>query len=134
MLHHPTLDKLQQLRLSGMHKALREQLDLPEIEDLSFEERLGLLADRELTEREDRRLQSRLRQAKLRQNACLEDIDYRAPRGLDKALITQLSTGQWCCCQRKSAAICRGLARCRWMLRAPPGRAVVGVTGAGFSG
>jgi DNA replication protein DnaC len=95
MLHHPTLDKLQQLRLTGMHKALREQLALPEIEDLSFEERLGLLADRELTEREDRRLQSRLRQAKLRQNACLEDIDYRAPRGLDKALITQLATGQW---------------------------------------
>ena len=95
MLHHPTLDKLQQLRLSGMHKALGEQLDLPEIEDLNFEERLGLLADRELTERENRRLQTRLRQAKLRQNACLEDIDYRAPRGLDKALITQLSTGQW---------------------------------------
>ena len=95
MLHHPTLDKLQQLRLTGMHKALREQLDLPEIEDLSFEERLGLLADRELTEREDRRLQTRLRQARLRQNACLEDIDYRAPRGLDKALIAQLANGQW---------------------------------------
>jgi DNA replication protein DnaC len=95
MLHHPTLDKLQQLRLTGMHKALREQLDLPEIEDLSFEERLGLLADREMTEREDRRLQTRLRQARLRQNACLEDLDYRAPRGLDKALITQLATGQW---------------------------------------
>lgn len=95
MLHHPTLDKLQQLRLTGMHKALREQLALPEIEDLSFEECLGLLVDRELTEREDRRLQTRLRQARLRQNACLEDIDYRAPRGLDKALITQLATGQW---------------------------------------
>jgi DNA replication protein DnaC len=95
MLHHPTLDKLQQLRLTGMHKALREQLALPEIEDLSFEERLGLLADRELTEREDRRLQTRLRQARLRQNACLEDIDYRAPRGLDKALIAQLANGQW---------------------------------------
>ena len=68
---------------------------LPEIEDLSFEERLGLLADRELTEREDRRLQTRLRQARLKPSACLEDIDYRAPRGLDKALITQLATGQW---------------------------------------
>jgi DNA replication protein DnaC len=95
MLHHPTLEKLQQLRLTGMHKALREQLALPDIEDLSFEERLGLLADRELTEREDRRLHTRLRQAKLKQNACLEDIDYRAPRGLDKALITQLASGQW---------------------------------------
>jgi DNA replication protein DnaC len=95
MLHHPTLDKLQQLRLTGMLKALREQLDLPEIETLSFDERLGLLTDRELTERDNRRLQTRLRQAKLKQNACLEDIDYRASRGLDKATITQLATGQW---------------------------------------
>lgn len=95
MLHHPTLDKLSSLRLSGMHKALQEQLALPDIDHLSFEERLGLLADRELTERENRRLQTRLRQAKLKQSACLEDLDTRTPRGLDKALITQLATGQW---------------------------------------
>lgn len=95
MLPHPTLDKLSALRLSGMHKALQEQLALPDIDHLSFEERLGLLADRELTEREDRRLQTRLRQAKLKQSACLEDLDTRTPRGLDKALITQLATGQW---------------------------------------
>ena len=95
MLHHPTLDKLQQLRLTGMHQALREQATLSDIDTLSFEERLGLLADRELTEREDRRLQTRLRQARLKQNACLEDLDYRTPRGLDKGLITQLATGQW---------------------------------------
>lgn len=95
MLTHPTLDKLSALRLSGMHKALQEQLALPDIDHLSFEERLGLLADRELTEREDRRLQTRLRQAKLKQSACLEDLDTRTPRGLDKALITQLATGQW---------------------------------------
>jgi DNA replication protein DnaC len=95
MLHHPTLDKLSALRLTGMHKALQEQLALPDIDHLSFEERLGLLVDRELTEREDRRLQTRLRQAKLKQSACLEDLDTRTPRGLDKALITQLATGQW---------------------------------------
>lgn len=95
MLTHPTLDKLQQLRLTGMYKALREQGSLPNIDDLSFDERLGLLADRELTEREDRRLQTRLRQARLKQSACLEDLDTRTPRGLDKALITQLATGQW---------------------------------------
>lgn len=95
MLPHPTLDKLSALRLSGMHKALQEQLALPDIDHLSFEERLGLLADRELTERENRRLQTRLRQAKLKQSACLEDLDTRTPRGLDKALITQLATGQW---------------------------------------
>lgn len=95
MLTHPTLDKLQQLRLTSMYKALRQQSTLPNIDDLSFEERLGLLADRELTEREDRRLQTRLRQARLKQSACLEDLDTRTPRGLDKALITQLATGQW---------------------------------------
>lgn len=95
MLPHPTLDKLSALRLTGMHKALQEQLALPDIEHLSFEERLGLLVDRELTEREDRRLQTRLRHARLKQSACLEDLDTRTPRGLDKALITQLATGQW---------------------------------------
>jgi DNA replication protein DnaC len=95
MLHHPTLDKLTELRLTGMHKALREQLTLPAIDELSFEERLGLLADRELTEREDRRLQTRLRQARLKQSACLEDLDTRTPRGLDKALLAPLATGQW---------------------------------------
>ena len=67
-----------------MSLALQEQLQLPDIASLSFEERLGLLVDRELLDRENRRLQSRLRQAKLRQAATLEDLDYRAPRGLDK--------------------------------------------------
>lgn len=95
MLHHPTLDKLQQLRLTGMSTALREQLDLPDIQTLSFEERLGLLVDRELTAREERRLQTRLRQAKLKHSACLEDLDYTTPRGLDRGLVTQLATGQW---------------------------------------
>ena len=95
MLHHPTLEKLQTLRLSGMYKALTEQMNMPESETLSFEERLGLLADREMTERQDRRLQTRLRQARLKHNACLEDLDYRAPRGLDKALMLQLATCRW---------------------------------------
>ncbi len=95
MLHHPTLDKLQQLRLNGMLQALREQLDLPAAAALSFEERLGLLVDRELTAREQRRLQTRLRQAKLKHGACLEDLDRHTPRGLDHSLITHLATGQW---------------------------------------
>ena len=75
MLNHPTLDKLETLRFNGMAMALTEQMAVPDIEDLSFEERLGLLVDREMTEREDRRLKTRLRQAKLRQSACVEDID-----------------------------------------------------------
>lgn len=95
MLNHPTLDKLEVLRFSGMVKALTEQMAVPDIEDLSFEERLGLLVDREMTEREDRRLKSLLRQAKLRQSACVEDIDYRQPRGLDKSLILDLAGCQW---------------------------------------
>jgi len=95
MLIHPTLDKLQHLQLTGMRKALAEQTDLPDIDDLSFEERLGLLVDREITERDDRRLKTRLRQAKLRQQAAIEDIDYRHPRGLDKALIASLVNGAW---------------------------------------
>jgi DNA replication protein DnaC len=95
MLTHPTLDKLQALRLHGMAKALSEQLPLPEITARSFEERFGLRVDRELTERDARRLTTRLRQAKLRQTACCEDLDYRHPRGLDKALVTSLATCQW---------------------------------------
>lgn len=95
MLHHPTLDKLMTLRLTGMHQALCAQMTLPDINQLSFEQRLGLLVDREITERENRRLKTRLRQAGLRQNACLEDLDTQTPRGLDKALITHLATGRW---------------------------------------
>ena len=95
MLNHPTFEKLHALRLSGMYQALVEQMQMPEIAALSFEERLGLLVDRESTERENRRLTTRLRQAKLRQTACIEDIDYRHPRGLDKSLMTRLVTCQW---------------------------------------
>lgn len=96
MLHHPTIDKLHHLRFNGMLKALQEQQGLPQWEALSFEERLGLLADRELTEREDKRLQSRLRKAKLKHHdACVENIDYQTPRGLDKGLIQQLAQGTW---------------------------------------
>ena len=95
MLPNPTLDKLQTLRLHGMIKALGEQHATPDINDLSFDERLGLMVDRELTEREDARLTTRLKAARLRHNACLEDIDYRSPRGLDQALILQLGSGQW---------------------------------------
>jgi len=95
MLNHPTLDKLHELRFTGMAKALSEQMALPDIDDLSFEERLGLLVDREATEREDRRLQTRLRQARLKQNACIEDIDFKQSRGLDKSLLLDLAQCQW---------------------------------------
>lgn len=95
MLTHPTLEKLSSLRLSGMAKALKEQWAIEDINDMSFEERLGLLVEREAVVRETRRLQTRLRKAKLRQNACIEDIDFRQPRGLDKSLMTRLADCQW---------------------------------------
>lgn len=95
MLHHPTVEKLQALHFTGMAQALTEQMAITDIEELSFEERLGLLIDRELTSREDRRLQSHLRRAKLRHHACIEDIDYRPSRGLDKSLMLNLAQCLW---------------------------------------
>lgn len=95
MLRHPTLETLQALKLTGMATALTEQLEMPEVQRLSFEERLGLLVDRELTAQENRRLARRLATARLRLSAALEDLDYRSPRGLDKGVIASLATGQW---------------------------------------
>ncbi len=95
MLINPILDKLRDLGLEGMLKALEEQLNAQEAQELSFEERLGLMVDREATHRENRRLKNRLAKAKLRHDACLEDIDYRQKRGLDKSLIMALASCRW---------------------------------------
>lgn len=95
MLQHPTLEKLQALNLIGMVHALQEQLRMPEVARLSFEERLGLLVDREATEQENRRLARRLGQARLRLPAVLEDVDFRHPRGLDRAVLLSLASCQW---------------------------------------
>ena len=95
MLIHPTLDQLRTLRLPGMLKALEEQMQMPDIDSLSFEQRLGLMADREITERQNRHLKTRLRKANLRQSASVEDIDYLHPRGLDKALVAKLQSCDW---------------------------------------
>lgn len=95
MLKHPTLDKLYALKLHGMAAALTDLSRTSESEQMSFEERLGLLVDREMTERENKRMTSRLRRAKLRHTASLEDIDYRSPRGLDQGLIQSLGSCQW---------------------------------------
>lgn len=95
MLVHPTLDKLESLRLTGMAKAFKEQMEMTDISDITFEERLGLLVDREAVERETRRLKTRLKKAKLRHNACIEDVDFKHPRGLDKSLITRLADCEW---------------------------------------
>ena len=95
MLTHPTLDKLESLRLHGMIQALKQQWQQPEINELSFEQRLGLLVDRETDLRQTRQMQARLRKAKLRQNAVVEDVDFKQPRGLDRSQVLQLATCQW---------------------------------------
>ncbi len=95
MLNHPTLDKLQAMKFSGMARAFAEQLDSTDIAALDFEERFALLVDREWTARHDRQLSNRLRRARLRHNACIEDIDYRHRRGLDKKLLASLTACQW---------------------------------------
>jgi len=92
---HQTKDKLAQLRLSGFLINLENQLQSPDILQLSFEDRLGMLVDQELLERDNRRLQSRLAKARLRDNACLEDIDFRAPRGLERSFIMTLGQNEW---------------------------------------
>ena len=82
-----------------MAKALEEQMANAEVNSLSFEERLGLMVDREMDERQNRRMATRLKKAKLRLSACMEDIDYRHNRGLDKALMMSLAS---CSFVRKS--------------------------------
>ena len=95
MLIHPTYDRLISLGLTGMAKAFEEQYRQRNVEGLSFEERLGLLVDREAVERESKRLVSRLKHANLRQDAVVEDLDTKVARGLDKALFAKLATGEW---------------------------------------
>ncbi len=95
MLSNQTVEKLKEMRLSGMAAALEDQLQMAETAGLSFEERLGLMVDREQTERDNRRLKTRLTKAKLRQTASMEDIDYSGSRGLDKAQLLDLGSCRW---------------------------------------
>jgi DNA replication protein DnaC len=89
------MEKLYDLKLSSMARALAEQLEQRNIVELCFEERLGLLVDREWQERQERRLAQRLKCAKLKQSACVEDIDYRHQRNLDRQVMQELLTCQW---------------------------------------
>ncbi len=95
MLNHPTHEQLNQLRLFGMARALTEQQSFPGLAQITFEERLGLLVDREVSERSNRQTASRLRRAKLKQAAVAEDVDHRAARSLDKTLFNRLLAGAW---------------------------------------
>lgn len=95
MLIEPTLARLQALQLTGMAAALEEQLGVPDVQSLSFEDRLALLLEREATEREDRRMRRLLKQAKFRLEATVEDLDFRSPRGLDRSLALRLVGCEW---------------------------------------
>ena len=94
MLSHPTHERLISLGLPGMAKAFEDQ-GAPDIAALSFEERIGLMVDREAAERDSKRLSTRLKFAALRQNAVVEDVDLRTPRGIDRALFQKLVAGDW---------------------------------------
>lgn len=95
MLNHQTMEKLIALRLDGMAQALEEQCRQTDISQLDFEERFALLVERQWLWRENRALAARLHNAQLKVAACLEDIDYRHPRGLKRAQIEQLRASQW---------------------------------------
>jgi DNA replication protein DnaC len=95
MLNEQTIEKLYHMKLNGMAEAFKEQLQQPDLSDLSFQERFALLVDRHWTWKEDRRMRRLLSHAKLKINACIEDIDFRAPRGLKKSMILQLAACEW---------------------------------------
>jgi DNA replication protein DnaC len=95
MLNHPTLDQLKEMKLSGMALAFEEQLQRADYNDLSFDERLGFLVEREHSVRANRQLTYRLRRAQLKLNASIEDLDQRIPRGLDKSFINELARSRF---------------------------------------
>jgi len=114
MLNEPTLDQLRDLGLAGMSEALLDLRSNPTAADLSHEEWLALLLDREATKRANKSMHSRLRAAKLRQQAAFEDVNYRIPRGLDRGLFLRLGSNQWI---RDNNVVlitgpCDGLSRC----------------------
>jgi len=95
MLTHPTIEKLHTLRLTAMAAAFEQQRSSSPHAALSFDDRFGLLVDTEWTAREQRRLTQRLRHAKLRYPASIEDVDFSTPRGLTRKVVLGLGTGAW---------------------------------------
>ena len=95
MLNEQTFEKLYSMKLNGMADAFKEQMMQPDMDELSFEERFGILVDHHWSWREDRRLKTLLRNAKFKENACIEDIDYKNPRGVNKSVILSLSSCDW---------------------------------------
>lgn len=95
MLTHSTIEGLKSLRLPAMASGLLEQRAHPDYYELAFEDRLGLLVERELLQRSNRRLERILKAAKLRSGAVIEDLDFSSTRGLDKATLHSLVDSPW---------------------------------------
>ena len=99
MLNEQTFDQLHAMKLIGMAEGFREQLEQSSFRDLSFEERFGMLVERQWSWKENKRLSRFLKEAKLKLQACIEDIDYRTPRGLEKPVILSLASCNWLSCR-----------------------------------
>ena len=95
MLNQPTMERLQAMKLYGMAEAFREQYESTDSSQLSFEERFGLLVDRQWSWKENRALTRRLQMAKFKERGVIEDIDYQHPRGLDRRLMRTLASSDW---------------------------------------
>ena len=95
MLQEQTIGKLYSLKLSGMAEAFKEQIRRPDMSSLTFDERFGFLVDREWDVRQNRKLKRRLTMAKLKQQACVEDIDFKTERGIDKSVLLSLFECNW---------------------------------------
>ena len=95
MLNQQTLDKLYTLKLTGMAEAFNDQINQPDPDRLSFDERFGLIVDRQWTWKENNRMKRYLKNARLKLNACVEDIDYKSPRGIDQSVMMSLISCDW---------------------------------------
>jgi DNA replication protein DnaC len=95
VLNQATIDKMQAMKMSAMAEAFHRQIESGQWTDLSFEERLGMLVDTEWTSREQKKLDRRLKTARLRYPASLEDVDYTANRGLDRQVVLALESCGW---------------------------------------
>ena len=95
MLDQQTINKLYELKLTGMAEAFTDQLKQPDMDKLSFAERFGLIVDRQWTWKENNRMERYLKNARMKLNACVEDIDYKIPRGIDRSVMMSLISCDW---------------------------------------
>ena len=95
MMTNRTMETLREMKLMGMVRALEEQMAMPDARSMSFDERFGLIVDREESDRKTRRYRSRIKKAKPRETAFVEDIDFSIARGLDKSIVLALAGCDW---------------------------------------